>query len=70
MADNYLEKQREAYEARKAAWLKAKKFGKKSVTGHKQRPNALSNNLTKRIKINPKTTTNRKYCPDIRGRKE
>lgn len=45
MADNYLEKQREAYEARKAAWLKAKKFGKKSVTGHKQRrPNALSNN--------------------------
>lgn len=25
MADNYLEKQREAYEARKAEWLKSKK---------------------------------------------
>lgn len=29
MADNYLEKQREQYEARKAAWLKAQKLGKK-----------------------------------------
>jgi hypothetical protein len=29
MADNYLERQREQYEARKAAWLKSKK---KSVT--------------------------------------
>ena len=29
MADNYLERQREAYEARKAAWEKAKKLGKK-----------------------------------------
>ena len=29
MADNYLEKQREQYEARKAAWERAKKFGKK-----------------------------------------
>lgn len=29
MADNYLEKQYEAYEARKAAWEKAKKMGKK-----------------------------------------
>lgn len=29
MADNYLEKQYEAYEARKAAWEKAKKLGKK-----------------------------------------
>lgn len=28
MADNYLEKQREQYEARKAAWEKAKKMGK------------------------------------------
>ena len=25
MADNYLERQREQYEARKAAWLKSKK---------------------------------------------
>lgn len=28
MADNYLERQREAYEARKAEWLKAKRLGK------------------------------------------
>lgn len=28
MADNYLEKQYEAYAARKAAWEKAKKLGK------------------------------------------
>jgi hypothetical protein len=31
MADNYLERQREAYEARKAAWEKAKKLGKKTL---------------------------------------
>ncbi|MCD8183409.1 MAG: hypothetical protein LUE99_10305 [Bacteroides sp.] len=29
MADNYLEKQRESYEARKAAWERERKFGKK-----------------------------------------
>lgn len=29
MADNYLEKQYEDYAARKAAWEKAKKLGKK-----------------------------------------
>ncbi len=28
MADNYLEKQYESYQARKAAWEKAKKLGK------------------------------------------
>lgn len=32
MADNYLEKQREQYEARKAAWLKTQKLGKKKKT--------------------------------------
>ena len=31
MADNYLERQRDAYEARKAAWEKAKKLGKKTL---------------------------------------
>lgn len=31
MADNYLERQREQYEARKAAWEKAKKIGKKKI---------------------------------------
>ena len=29
MADNYLERQREQYESRKAAWEHAKRFGKK-----------------------------------------
>lgn len=29
MADNYLENHYEEYEARKAAWLKARKLGKK-----------------------------------------
>lgn len=32
MADNYIEKQYEQYEAKKAAWEKAKKLGKKKVT--------------------------------------
>lgn len=29
MADNYIERQYEIYKARKAAWEKAKKYGKK-----------------------------------------
>ena len=32
MADNYIEKQREQYEARKAAWQQAQKYGKKKTT--------------------------------------
>ncbi len=32
MADNYIEKQYEQYEARKAAWEKACKYGKKKIT--------------------------------------
>lgn len=32
MADNYLEKQYEDYAARKAAWEKAKKLGKKHLS--------------------------------------
>ena len=35
MADNYIEKQREQYEARKAAWERAKKYGR-PVTGTAQ----------------------------------
>jgi len=31
MADNYIERQYEQYEARKAAWEKARKLGKKKV---------------------------------------
>ncbi|MCE8871923.1 hypothetical protein K0F12_20385 [Bacteroides fragilis] len=30
MADNYIERQYEQYEARKAAWEKARKYGKNS----------------------------------------
>lgn len=37
MADNYLERQREAYEARKAAWEKAKKLSKKTLKPLKPR---------------------------------
>lgn len=37
MADNYLENQYEQYQARKAAWEKAKKSGK-AQTLHKQAP--------------------------------
>ncbi len=29
MADNYIEKQQEQYEARKAAWKQSQKYGKK-----------------------------------------
>ena len=32
MAENYIERQYEEYEARKAAWEKARKFGKKKKT--------------------------------------
>ena len=35
MADNYIEKQREQYEARTAAWERAKKYGR-PVTGTAQ----------------------------------
>lgn len=41
MADNYLERQREAYEARKAAWLKAgcpQSMKKKARTAHQAIP--------------------------------
>ena len=31
MADNYIERQYEQYEARKAAWEKARKYGKKKT---------------------------------------
>lgn len=37
MADNYLEKQYEAYEARKAAWEKKRKYGTKHSSVKKSR---------------------------------
>ena len=52
MADNYLEKQREQNEARKAAWEKAKKMGKVKTgsttsSNPKQSPRATTENETK-----------------------
>ncbi len=32
MADNYIERKQEQYEARKAAWKQAQKYGKKKPT--------------------------------------
>ena len=38
MADNYIERQQEQYEARKAAWKQAQKYGKKKTgTTHQVR---------------------------------
>lgn len=47
MADNYIERQYEEYEARKAAWEKARKFGKKKKT---------SKILTRQPKMNQEET--------------
>lgn len=38
MADNFLERHREEYEIRKAAWLKKKKLFMKSGKSKKQKP--------------------------------
>ena len=38
MADNYIERQQEQYEARKAVWKQAQKYGKKKTgTTHQVR---------------------------------
>lgn len=49
MADNYLEKQYEAYQVRKAAWEKERKYGKKPSP--MKRPKTLENQ--KRVKKHP-----------------
>mgnify|MGYP006877015153 FL=1 len=36
MADNYIERQQEQYEARKAAWKQAQKYGKKKTATSSQ----------------------------------
>ena len=47
MADNYIERQYEQYEARKAAWEKARKYGKKKMsTAAKDKPTAGEGNNT------------------------
>lgn len=49
MADNYLENQFELYEARKAAWIRKKKSGKK-VAVKKQDEGLLSEADTKDVR--------------------
>jgi len=46
MADNYLEKQYEAYEARKAAWEKERKYGKKKTVIHRNTTEQAADNTT------------------------
>lgn len=47
MADNYIEKQYEQYQARKAAWEKERKFGKKKVNvSHADKPGKEENRLS------------------------
>ena len=48
MADNYIERQYEQYEARKAAWDKARKYGKKKKSSVVKTKQELStaNNVT------------------------
>lgn len=47
MADNYIERQYEQYEARKAAWEKSRKLGKKKTSAPKPLPNSLAGNATR-----------------------
>lgn len=54
MADNYIEKQQEAYEARKAAWKLAIKNGKKTTTHQakaKQTTETVSDTLTQKRRV-------------------
>lgn len=44
MADNYIERQYEQYEARKAAWEKSRKLGKKKTTFQKPQPKQPTEN--------------------------
>ena len=47
MADNYIERQYEQYEARKAAWEKKRKQGKKKTISVKPQPKDLTDNTIK-----------------------
>ena len=47
MADNYIERQYEQYEARKAAWEKKRKQGKKKAISVKPQPKDLTDNTIK-----------------------
>lgn len=56
MADNYLEKQYEAYEARKAAWEKERKYRKKPSL-----PSARNGGKQKGVKKHPYHVPSGKY---------
>lgn len=49
MADNYIEKQREEYEAKKAAWERARKFGRPISTSQPNKPVASATDKKKRV---------------------
>ncbi|WP_455584971.1 SDR family NAD(P)-dependent oxidoreductase [Bacteroides sp.] len=49
MADNYIEKQREQYEARKAAWEKARKYGRPVSATHQNKQNQPTTEQKKRV---------------------
>lgn len=49
MADNYIEKQREEYEAKKAAWERARKFGRPTSVSQPNKPVASATEKKKRV---------------------
>lgn len=64
MADNYLEKQYEAYQARKAAWEKERKYGKKPSP--MKRPKTLEK--SKEGEETPPVSTNLENTIECRSR--
>jgi len=50
MADNYLEKQMEQYQTRKAAWERERKYGKKKATISSSRQPQQSENSSAKKK--------------------
>lgn len=49
MADNYIEKQYELYQARKAAWEQAQKTKRRKAAETQRKPSVLFQNQTKKI---------------------
>ena len=48
MADNYIEKQYELYQARKAAWEQAQKTKRRKAAETQRKPSVLFQNQTKK----------------------
>ena len=57
MADNYIERQQEQYEARKAAWKQAQKYGKKKMRKTQILSRAYITTLRNTIQIQINTLT-------------